>query len=308
VAADSSLTPEQLTFTSDGIRLAGTLYRPAGEAQGGLVVCHGAGSRKENHALMGAQAAAAGLAALTFDFRGHGESDGLMDPDGWHDVAAAAETLLGIGGAPWAAARGASMGGCMLLLAARARPELFGSLVALCPADADSLLAGLDELERDEDDAADAAGTTAPGPGAGPRRFDPGYSGRFDSGALRPFLRGLDLVAVARGMRRVLLAHARDDDVVPISHSERLAAVLEQPTGFIVLDSGGHHGPGRSPEVARATLDWVVDNAPGKETGAPVHMARAGGGAGHRGEVSDPRSRSRGRARGTSGGAASPCG
>jgi len=262
MAAGLSAVPERLTFTSDGLRLAGLLYRPAGEPRGALVVCHGAGSRKENHTLMGEQAAAAGLAALAFDFRGHGESQGLMDPDGWHDVAAAAETVLETSGAPWAAVRGASMGGCMLLLAARARPELFSALVALCPADGDSLLAGLDELER-EGEATDAHGALGPGAPPRPRRFDPGYSGRFDDPALRPFLRGLDLVPVARGMRRVLLAHARDDDVVPFSHSERLAAVLEQPARFIVLESGGHHGPGRSPEVARATLDWVVDNAPG---------------------------------------------
>jgi hypothetical protein len=52
--------------------------------------------------------------------------------------------------------------------------------------------------------------------------------------------------------------------VVPFAHSERLAAVLAPPTRFIVLDGGGHHGPGRSPEVARATLEWVVENDAGR--------------------------------------------
>ena len=75
-----------------------------------------------------------------------------------------------------------------------------------------------------------------------------------------PYLRRLDLVAVARGLPRVLLAHARDDEAVPFPHSERLAAVLAEPTRCIAVDEGGHHGPGRSPEVARATLDWVVTN------------------------------------------------
>ena len=73
-------------------------------------------------------------------------------------------------------------------------------------------------------------------------------------------MRRLDLVAAARGLPRVLLAHARDDEAVPFAHSERLAAVLAAPTRFIALDEGGHHGPGRSPEVARATLDWIVAN------------------------------------------------
>jgi pimeloyl-ACP methyl ester carboxylesterase len=242
----TSLTPapERLGVASDGLELAGLLFRPAGRPRGALLVCHGAGSRKENHAIMGEQAAAAGLAALTFDFRGHGESEGVLGPEGWHDAVAAGEALLSASGAPWMAARGASMGGCFLLLAARAHPQLFRSLVLLCPADGQSLLAGLDDLERLE------------------RAGDPDreYYGRFDAVALRPYLRGLDLIAAARGLPRVLLAHARDDEAVPFSHSERLAAVLTAPTRFIALDEGGHHGPGRSPEVARATLEWIMTN------------------------------------------------
>ena len=230
-----------MTIASDGLELAGLLYLPAGEPRGALLVCHGAGSRKENHQLMGEQAAAAGLAALTFDFRGHGQSDGVMDPHGWHDAVAAGELLLLRSGAPWLAARGASMGGCLLLQAARARPGLFGALALLCPADGESLRRGLDRLE---------------GPGAA----DDPYVARFDAPALRPFLARLDLVALARGLPRVLLAHARDDGDVPFAHSERLAAVLAPPTRFIVLDKGGHHGPGRSPQVARATIAWALEH------------------------------------------------
>jgi alpha-beta hydrolase superfamily lysophospholipase len=233
-----------LTIVSDGIRLAGLLFRPAGSPRGALLVCHGAGSRKENHALMGEQAVAAGLAALTFDLRGHGESGGVMGPEGWHDAIAAGEALLAASDAPWLAARGASMGGCFLLLAARARPALFRSLALLCPADGASLLAGLDEMEK-------------PAIADDPDRE---YSGRFDAAGLRPFLRSLDLIAVAHGLPRVLLAHARDDDQVPFTHSERLFAALAAPRRFIALDDGGHHGPGRSPEVARATLDWAKEH------------------------------------------------
>ena len=240
----STPPPETLVIASAELELAGMLFRPAGPPRGALLVCHGAGSRKENHGVMGEQAAAAGLAALTFDFRGHGESDGVMGPEGWHDAVAAGEALLAASDAPWLAARGASIGGCFLLLAARAHPHLFRSLVLLCPADWPSLLAGLYDLERLE------------------RRGDSDseYYGRFDDAALRPYLRRLDLVAAARGLPRVLIAHARDDEAVPFSHSERLAGVLADPTRFIALDEGGHHGPGRSPEVARATLDWIVTN------------------------------------------------
>ena len=120
-----------------------------------------------------------------------------------------------------------------------------GVLAIAVPVMLQSLLTGLDDLER-------LASAGDP---------DREYYGRFDAAALRPYLRRLNLVAAARGLPRVLLAHARDDEAVPFAHSERLAAVLAAPTRFIALDEGGHHGPGRSPEVARATLDWVVTNA-----------------------------------------------
>jgi len=146
------------------------------------------------------------------------------------------------------------MGGCLLLLAARARPGLFRSLTLLCPADGASLLAGLD-----------AAGAAAAAAAGAVELARGGYRARFDLARLRPFLAALDLVAAARGLPRVLLAHARDDDEVPFAHSERLAAVLAPPRLFVALAAGGHHGPGRSPFLARLTLEWAV-----------VHGSRAG--------------------------------
>jgi pimeloyl-ACP methyl ester carboxylesterase len=215
---------------------------PVGAPRGALLVCHGAGSRKENHVVMGAQAADSGLAALVFDFRGHGQSEGIMDAGGQRDVAAAGETLVSKSGAPWLAGRGSSMGGFLLLLAARAQPMLFRSLVLLCPADTRSLLDGLDHLDR----------------GLEPSDSGIPSVGRFDSASLRPFLETADPVSAARGMPRVLVAHARDDDAVPFAHSERLATVLAPPTRLIVLESGGHRAPARSPEVAAATIEWVL--------------------------------------------------
>ncbi len=247
-ASSAPPAPRPLVIGSGGVELAGRLFLPAVRPEGALLVCHGAGSRKENHELMGEQAAAAGLAALTFDFRGHGESGGGMGPDGWQDAVVAGERLLAESGAPWLAARGASMGGSMLLLAAHATPGLFRSLVLLCPADGASLLAGLDYFGSDPG--------TAP---SGPQGCE--HGARFDEPALRPFLETLDLVAAATGVPRVLLAHARDDDAVPFVHSERLAAALAAPKEFIALAEGGHHGPGRSSLVARATIDWVKANA-----------------------------------------------
>jgi pimeloyl-ACP methyl ester carboxylesterase len=66
-------------MTHSGFALAHALDRPDADAWAGLVILHGAGSRKENHADMARAAAAAGLATVRFDMRGHGETGGLLD-------------------------------------------------------------------------------------------------------------------------------------------------------------------------------------------------------------------------------------
>jgi len=229
---------------SDGLLLPALLCLPAQQpAPGALLVCHGAGSRKENHLIMAEQAADRGLAAMVFDFRGHGDASGIMDAAAVHDVHAAAHALMAESGASWLAGRGSSLGAFLLLLAARLEPGLFRSLALLCPADAESLLRGLDHFA-----ALDASGDP-----------DEPFSGRFDNASLHQFLARNDLYAAARGMPRVLLAHARDDDEVPFTVSQRLAGLLAPPARLIALPRGGHKGPQRSPLVARATLDWVFE-------------------------------------------------
>ena len=73
--------------------LAHAIDRPAGEPWGGMLILHGAGSRKENHADMARAAAEAGLVALRVDLRGHGATGGTMDGRAIADVAAAAAEL-----------------------------------------------------------------------------------------------------------------------------------------------------------------------------------------------------------------------
>jgi alpha-beta hydrolase superfamily lysophospholipase len=237
--------PRHLIIESDGLALAGLLFAPQGPANGAVLVCHGAGSRKENHADFATYAAGRGLAALIFDFRGHGESAGAGDDAMHHDVVACARRLLAESSAPWIAARGSSMGGYLALHAAAGRPGLFSSVVAICPASEDAMLDGLDKL----DDMV----------ARGDREAE--IYGRFDSGLMRTFYRRNDLLRRLRGMRDVLLVHCRDDDVVPVAHSERLLHALAEPRRLLALPSGGHSGAQHDPVVHRASLDWIVGAA-----------------------------------------------
>jgi pimeloyl-ACP methyl ester carboxylesterase len=195
--------------------LAWTLFEPrhGAPAQAGVVVLHGAGSRKENHHDYARACAAGGLAALCFDARGHGASAGAMGAGVLDDVAAMAGVLREALGSPDARVglRGSSMGGYLALVAARhARAA---AVVAICPASAALLRRGL-ELGR--------------------------FPFRADGDAMRRVLADHDAVAAAAGLGvPLMLLHARGDEQVPVEHSREIAAAV--PGCRYVELPGGHH-------------------------------------------------------------------
>jgi pimeloyl-ACP methyl ester carboxylesterase len=193
-----------------GVRdgLAYALFAPAGTPPGGVVILHGAGSQKENHYDFARACVAAGLAAVAFDQRGHGESEDALDGRAIEDVATVAALLPA--GRP-VALRGSSMGG-FIALAAGAALDV-AAVVAVCPASGEMLAHGL----RDE-------------------RF----SFRADPATLGPLLESVDLPAAAAALgERLLLLHAEDDEQVPVAHSRALHAAA--PAGRLEVVPGGHH-------------------------------------------------------------------
>ena len=112
--------------------LAYTRWLPEKAPWGGLVILHGAHSCKENHHDMARTARAAGLAAVCFDLRGHGETPGTLDARMLDDVASAAELVP----RPLVL-RGSSLGGFLAIAAAeRAGAD---AIIAVCPAPAEGL-------------------------------------------------------------------------------------------------------------------------------------------------------------------------
>lgn len=186
-----------------------TMFRPDGDPVGSVLVLHGAGSRKENHHPFARAARAAGLAALCFDQRGHGESEGALGA-GWLDDVAGMAALLPPGPL---GVRGSSMGGYMALVAAG--PVGAAAVVAICPASAEMLRRGLAE-ER--------------------------FAFRADAPALDAFLGEHDEAAAAAALEcPVVLMHAEGDDRVPIEHSRALAGTLRSPDSRLIAVPGGHH-------------------------------------------------------------------
>jgi pimeloyl-ACP methyl ester carboxylesterase len=196
--------------------LAYSLWLPQGAARAGVVVLHGAGSCKENHHDFARAALAAGLGAIAFDQRGHGESPGPMDGRAINDVVAMADFLRArLGGDAHApiALRGSSMGGYLALVAATQANA--AGVVAICPAGAEGLCRGLAEGR---------------------------FSFEADTAALDAFLAEHDeRDAIAALEAPVLLLHAEGDEQVPVEHSRELARLTRNPRSRLIAVPGGHH-------------------------------------------------------------------
>jgi uncharacterized protein len=213
--------------------LAYSLWLPRAPARGGVVVLHGAGSCKENHHDFARAALGAGLAAVAFDQRGHGDSDGALDGRALEDVVAMATLLRERLGNPQApvALRGSSMGGYLALVCAG--PVAAAAVVAVCPAGADALRRGLAQ-----------------------RRF----TFAADESALDAFLAGHDeRVAIAELEVPVLLLHAEGDEQVPVEHSRELANLARSEQSRLIAVPGGHHrSVQHDPDLQAASLRFIT--------------------------------------------------
>jgi uncharacterized protein len=197
--------------TRDGIAYA--LFLPEGEPAAGVVVLHGAGSAKESHFDFGRLCRDSGLAALCFDARGHGRSRGDFGPGAVDDVLAMCDLLREH--AARVALRGSSMGGFCALHAA-ARDHSLAAVVAICPAPEELLLRGV-------------------------RSGD--FEFRCEVPATELWLESLDVYDAAARLgpeTALLLLHARGDERIPYTVSERLFASAHEPKR-LVLFPGGHH-------------------------------------------------------------------
>jgi alpha-beta hydrolase superfamily lysophospholipase len=199
----------------------------------GMVIVHGAGSCKENHADFARACNARGWAALTYDQRGHGASEDAMAPAAVSDVGRMARLLAGIDGVDGdrVCARGSSLGGFMAIHAAAVSDAIAGA-IAICPAGEGDLLEGLrrDELEM-----------------------------RADRSALEPWLGEHDLrdAVELMGSKPLLILHARGDEKIDYRWSEELCARAAQPCEAIILPGGHHRSLQHDAELQEVALRWL---------------------------------------------------
>src|SRR3954469_9185333 len=121
--------------------LAYAQFLPEEPPRAGFVIAHGAGSAKESHFDFGRACRGAGLAALAFDARGHGRSQGEFGPTAFADVIEMVDVMREH--TPNVALRGSSMGGFQVLHAAAIADPPVVAVVAICPATEEMLLRGV---------------------------------------------------------------------------------------------------------------------------------------------------------------------
>jgi pimeloyl-ACP methyl ester carboxylesterase len=220
--------------TQDGLAYALFLPPPEKEPDVGVVILHGAGSAKESHFDFARGCRADGMAALAYDARGHGQSEGSFGPSAFDDALAMADLLRSF--APRIALRGSSMGAFQAIHAAAQAGGSISAGVAICPAPEDGLA----------------------------RFLRSGQELHFvcDREACVPWLESLDIYAAAASLgpeTALLLMHARGDEQVPYEISERLHEVANEPKRLLLMPGGHHRSIQHDEELQAVSRRFIRD-------------------------------------------------
>lgn len=214
------------------------LWRPRGPGpHPAILILHGAGSCKENHADFGRHSAAGGWVALSYDQRGHGESPDEMSPAALADVGTMAALLASRDDVDDArvCVRGSSMGGFWAIHAAATSPAIAGA-IAICPAGEAHLLRALR---------------------SGDLEFRAGPEARA---GLAAWLAEHDLreAAALMAAKPLIVLHARGDERIPSEFSEELIARKPEPRRLVVVPGGHHRSVQHDAELQSVALRWLA--------------------------------------------------
>jgi alpha-beta hydrolase superfamily lysophospholipase len=175
---------------------------PDGEPAPAVIVFHGAGSRKENHADYARAALAHGFVALTFDNRGHGETEGSLGPGVIADLQRLARFVAERPEVDErrVAVRGSSMGG-LLAIHMAAASDAIAAVVAICPASEEMMLTSVRRVAEGK----------PPPPGSYLESI------QIDAPALVAWLEEHEIGETVEHLREkpLLLIHAKGDEQVP---------------------------------------------------------------------------------------------
>ena len=240
------LKPSKVTLQAGPYKLAGLFFLPksasAQKPAPAVIVCHGLGSKKENHLTFTEYMAEQGFASLAFDWRGHGESAGNLDDHTLDDVTAAIVYLSRRPDVDKArlAIRATSMGAYMALQAAALDTRL-KAVVAIAPATEEVVRMGAAPVK------------------AGKDAIDYARGARIQRKPIMAWLEKQDILnAVPKiAPRAVMFVHCKGDEVIPYQSTERLYAAAGEPKKLLLLEDGHHRFAQQDGTVSRLTMEWL---------------------------------------------------
>jgi uncharacterized OsmC-like protein/alpha-beta hydrolase superfamily lysophospholipase len=247
-------------FNAEGLRLAGLLDNPAGEARAYALFAHCFTCGKDSHAAkrIAEGLTALGIGVLRFDFTGLGSSEGEFANTTFSsnvaDLVAAADQLRKVKRAP-SILIGHSLGGAAVLAAGSAVPEARAVATIAAPSDP-AHVAGLFKDQLEEIDARGEVAVTLAGRSFRIRRA-------FLDDVAEQKLSG----RIAALRKALLIFHSPTDDIVGIDNASRIFAAARHPKSFVSLAGADHLLSRRSDAayVANVIAAWAeryLDMAP----------------------------------------------
>lgn len=223
----------------EGLKLWGQFYLPgkgSGVPYPAVCICHGIPAEPHDpndsgYPLLAERVCGEGIAALIFNFRGTGASEGNLDLQGWtRDLKAAIDylaalpevdssrlSLLGFSAGAAVSIYVAVRDKRVLSVASCASPVEFASLIK--DDDSQPMIGRFRDIGviRDKD-------------------FPPSVDDWLDGfRSVRPVEYIADIAP-----RSLLLVHGNKDEVVPVSHAYKLYAQADEPKQIVIVDGAGH--------------------------------------------------------------------
>jgi alpha-beta hydrolase superfamily lysophospholipase len=241
--------------TADGVRLAARWWEPASTNGGAVVLVHGFAAHKDQPAVeeLARWLAAAGHAVLTYDSRGHGESDGLCTLGELERLDVAAAVEAGVDRADRVVVVGTSMGGVAVLnhMAAAAAvgdtAGARGAVVVATPAHW--------QIPRTWRGAASVMITqTGAGRAVAARRFRTRL-------AVRPARGDPPVERIRAVVRPVAVVHGLDDRFLSPAAATALFTAAREPRRLDLVPGMGHGFCGAALGPVETAVAWVMRTA-----------------------------------------------
>ena len=230
------MNERRLEIISDNLKIRAVLHTPDTANWPLVILCHGFLSHKDSskYRLLAQVFARESIATVRFDFRGCGESEGLLSESSisrrWRDLQRVIDQSseledfdgrLGL--------LGSSLGGYLALLEASHNSKVRCVAVWSTPCHLLDLATRLPEVSPVE----------------------------FSQKCYQDLLR-VELLPRLKNVQRVLIVHGQEDHQVPPAHASRLYEVLNEPKALHILEGADHwfSASERREEAVRLTLEW----------------------------------------------------